>query len=145
MRYVCFCLALTLLTGVALGDDDVKPQDLKKLYNDALNQLKAAQDRKSELATQNQRMAMRAAELEKEIRFQTAQIEDLKRQAAGWAEKTYFLRTHYAAWAQFLSVNDSIKSQWDRYIQQLSPLTPVIEAPFFDMQWPLQAATTRAD
>jgi hypothetical protein len=140
MRYVGSWLAVLMLASVALAEDDVKPQDLKKLYNETLVQLRAAQDRKAELASQNERMAMRAAELEKEIRFQTAQIDDLKRQTAGWAEKTYFLRTNYAAWRQFLEMNPAVRAQWTNYLERITPLSPVMEAPFFDLHWPLSDA-----
>jgi hypothetical protein len=139
-RLVCFALAVLLLTQVSWGDDEIKPDDLKKLYSDTLVQLKAAQDRKSQLATDNEKLAAHVTELEKQVAAQHAQIEDLKNQSKTFADRTFFLRVHYMAWMQFLDGNPLIKMQWDLFLDRLtSPLTPSPQVPFIDPEWPLSS------
>ena len=92
-----WALAIVLaMSGWAAGQNaSDNPEELNRKYQDALAQLKAAQDRKNELATENEKLTARIAELEK-------QNEELRRQAATFAEQTWKLRMHYAAWESFL-------------------------------------------
>jgi septal ring factor EnvC (AmiA/AmiB activator) len=131
MRAVCISLTILALAGSAWGQA-VKPDDYKKLYNDTLLQLKAAQDRKSELAS-------RVAELESQIQAQNTQINDLKREVAAFSDKTFFLRTQFMAWEQFILANAAIKMQWDYFLQNMIPLATPQPPPFMDPDWPLSA------
>ncbi|MDP9173652.1 MAG: hypothetical protein M3O30_07275 [Planctomycetota bacterium] len=119
---------------------DVKPEDIKKLYDDTLVQLKAAQDRKSQLATDNEKLAAKVGELEKQVAAQKARIEDLKQQTATFTDRTFFLRVHYMAWGQFLEGNPLIRLQWDLFLDRITaPLSPSPELPFIDPEWPLSS------
>ena len=60
-------MALLLSATVAVAQDAPKPEQLKKMYDDALAQLKAAQDRKNELAMQNEQLTAKSAELQKQL------------------------------------------------------------------------------
>jgi len=55
MRRLACVTALCLLfsTAISWADEPIKPEQLKKAYDDALVQLKAVQDRKAELAKEN--------------------------------------------------------------------------------------------
>jgi predicted nuclease with TOPRIM domain len=77
-------------------------------YQDALNQLKAAQDRKNELATENGKLRQQIAEAEKKSTQLTEQINNLENRA-------YYLREHYAAWQQFIEQNSAIRVMWSAY------------------------------
>jgi hypothetical protein len=107
------------------------PDDLSKKYEDALAQLKAAQDRKNELATENEQLKARIAELEK-------QADEHRRAAAEYAQNTFFLRSHYAAWQTFIDRYPQLKTRWRVFLEggllgqdelpegfDLSPLTSV--------------------
>ena len=125
---------LTVLMMVALADtalaDTPKPDD-------TLAQLKAAQDRKAELATENGKLLAQVAELQKQLQIQTGQLDELKRQAAIIAERTFFLSSHYAAWTQFISANPAIKKQWELFLRMVVSVDDP-QGPFFmDPDWPL--------
>src|SRR5579872_4011008 len=92
MRRIIGCVTVLLLAGIARGQD-VKPDDLKKLLNQTRDELKSVQDRKAELAMENAKLSNRIAELEKINQAQAAQLDDLKRKAAAFADRTLFLST----------------------------------------------------
>src|SRR6476620_6673920 len=94
--------ALVLSAGFALAQDASSPEQLKKLYDDALAQLKAAQDRKNELAQQNEQLTAKVEELQKQLDQVKGEVLDLKRRDAESAEKSFFLRSHFAAWHDFV-------------------------------------------
>ena len=96
--------------GPALAQDQPNVDDLNHKYEDALNQLKAAQDRKNELANENEQLKARLAELEK-------QLEEAKRQAAGFAEQTFYLRSHYAAWQSFMKRYPHFAERWKAFLE----------------------------
>jgi septal ring factor EnvC (AmiA/AmiB activator) len=134
MRRVCIgmILALAIMPAAARGQEDLKPDQLQKLYKDTLAQLKAAQDRKAELSA-------RVDDLEKQLQEANAQNDQLKRQTADFADRTYFLRTYYAAWLQFIATRPSLKVDWDIYLNTLAPLGASGPIPFTDPEWPLSA------
>jgi hypothetical protein len=104
-------LWILIATSVSLAQDTpANPDELNKKYQDALNQLKAAQDRKNELANENEKLKARIAELEK-------QAEDSKRTAATYAEQTYFLRSHYAAWQGFIKRYPQLAERWKVFLE----------------------------
>ncbi|HEX8323147.1 MAG TPA: hypothetical protein VF595_04460 [Tepidisphaeraceae bacterium] len=72
---------------------------------DLLNQLRAAQDRKNELATENNKLRKQLTDLEKKVAEQSDQLSTLDNRA-------YYLREHYAAWEQFLDNNPAVRSMW---------------------------------
>jgi len=94
----------------AMAQDSNNPEELKKSLADALNQLKAAQDRKNELATENEKLKAKIAEQQKEI-------DESRRVAADCAQNTWFLRSHYSAWGSFLQRYPKLKAQWDLFLE----------------------------
>ena len=136
MRRVSFFLVVVMLAATAPAQT-VKPDDSKK-YKDTLNELKAAQDRKAELATQNEKLAARVAELEKQLQAQSVQLDEMKRQALAFADQTFFLRSHYEAWKHFIAANRAVKMQWEIFVQAVASLNASPQpAIFMDPQWPL--------
>jgi chromosome segregation ATPase len=118
--------------GLAHAQDQTNPEELNRKYQDALTQLKAAQDRKNELATENEKLTARVAELEK-------QIEQAKRESATFAEQTYHLRVHYAAWQAFLRIHPAMLERWRLFLEN-SPLAfPQVPMEFLDPTDPLPA------
>src|SRR4029453_6807726 len=94
LAWAVTAVALTVgLAGatLALAQDASNPEQLKKLYDDALAQLKAAQDRKNELATQNEQLTAKVADLQKQLDQAKTEMLELKRQDAENAEKNFYL------------------------------------------------------
>lgn len=113
---VGLALLLILSARLALAQDATTPEQLKKLYGDALAQLKAAQDRKNELAQQNEQLTAKVNELQKQLDQSRGEVLELKRHDAESAEKSYFLRSHYAAWQGFVERYPELKARWKRFL-----------------------------
>ena len=103
-------LLMLVLNPVVVAQNQTNPDDLNKKYEDALAQLKAAQDRKNELATENEQLKARIAELER-------QTDEHRRAAAEYASNTFFLRSHYAAWQTFIERYPQLKTRWRVFLE----------------------------
>ena len=135
-------LALLMLsTTLAFAQDAPKPEQLKKMYDDALAQLKAAQDRKTELAQQNEQLNAKITEMTKELDRLKSEMVELQRRDAETAERTFFLRSQYAAWNRFLEGQPEMKARWETYLDN-SLVNPHAGIPqIIDPQWPLARGT----
>src|SRR3954463_12818600 len=130
-------LALAAGATLAFAQDANSPEQLKKLYGDALTQLKAAQDRKNELATQNEQLTAKVAELQKQLDAARGEMLELKRQDAENAEKTFYLRSHHAAWQSFVDRYPELKARWKQFLDK-DILAAGNELPnLADPEWPL--------
>jgi peptidoglycan hydrolase CwlO-like protein len=133
-------MAVALTAGAAtfaFAQDAANPEQLKKLYDDALTQLKAAQDRKNELATQNEQLTAKVAELQKQLDAARGEMLELKRQDAESAEKSFYLRSHHAAWQTFVERYPELKARWKKFLDK-DILAEGNELPqLFDPEWPL--------
>jgi predicted nuclease with TOPRIM domain len=124
-----------------LAQDANNPEQLKKLYNDALTQLKAAQDRKNELATQNEQLTAKVGELQKQLDQARSEMLELKRQDADNAEKSFYLRSHHAAWQTFVERYPELKMRWKQFLEK-DVLAANNELPeLLDPTWPLTKTT----
>jgi phage I-like protein len=96
-------IALLLLSSrVALGQDGPNPEQLKRMYNDALVQLRSAQDRKNELANENEALRSKLAEMTKAIETNHAQIEQLKANWAKLVERDNARHARTTMWKNFV-------------------------------------------
>jgi septal ring factor EnvC (AmiA/AmiB activator) len=130
-------LVLTLLATPAFAQDEPKPEQLKKMYDEALSQLKSVQDRRNQLANENEQLAAKVKELEARLATAQAEAAELRKEAAGYAEKTYYLRAHYAAWREFLQRYPEIVSRWRLFLgSNLSTPRPTNETD----AWPFEMA-----
>jgi len=130
-------LAVLLPGGVLRAQDEPKPEELRKLYHDTLSQLKDAQDRKSELAGQNEKLTARVADLEKQLQTQGKQLQDLKQQKESFLERTFFLRSYYAACQEFFASNAAIHARWKAFLAQEPAGSNDGLSELIDPQWPL--------
>ena len=101
---------VTCIGPAARAQNQPNAEDLNKKYEDALAQLKAAQDRKNELATENEQLKARIAELER-------QASEHHRAAAEYAQNTFFLRAHYAAWQTFIDRYPQLRTRWRVFLE----------------------------
>jgi len=112
--------------GAARGQDAAasnNPDELKKSLADALNQLKAAQDRKNELATENEKLKQKLAE-------QDQQIAELRRQTTEFAARTWQFRSQLAAWEAFLQRYPNLLNRWKVFLAN-DPLSAPTTMPEF--------------
>jgi hypothetical protein len=103
-------LVIGLASSAVLGQEPPKPDDLNRAYQDALGQLKAAQDRKNELANENMQLLEQIADLHR-------QLADARRQLDRAADRTYFYRSHYAAWQVFIRQYPALKARWTVFLK----------------------------
>jgi len=136
MRRIFVGVTVLMLAGIVRGQD-VKPDDLKKLLIETRAELKTAQDRKAELAMENEKLSSQVSDLAKANKAQAAQLDDLKRKAAAFADRTLFLSTQYAAWTQFINLNPTVKMQWSIFEDTIAAGASGQSPLFMDTNWPL--------
>jgi septal ring factor EnvC (AmiA/AmiB activator) len=125
--------------GVAWAEDEPKPDQLKRMYDDALAQLKQAQDRKNELAAENDKLNAKMADLQKQLDAAKARVDEVNRESAEYAERTFFLRSHYAAWREFIRRYPKLEAEWRVFLEG-GTLGPERLKSVIDPDWPLSAA-----
>ena len=134
-------VAVALSAGLALAQEAANPEQLKKLYDDALAQLKAAQDRKNELAQQNEQLTAKVTELQKQLDQSRGEMLELKRRDAESAEKSFFLRSHYAAWQGFVDRYPELKARWKHFLET-DLLNAQADLPQWTDPWSARPAAT---
>lgn len=112
----CLIAGVCLLAGTAIAEDKPNPDQLKKAYDDALAQLKVAQDSKSTLARENEKLTKQVEDLKKEIAAGQGQMENLRRQISDADEKTFHLRAYQAAWQSFLRAHPDLLMRWRAFL-----------------------------
>jgi septal ring factor EnvC (AmiA/AmiB activator) len=136
---VLFAGFALLPVSSALAQDEPKPDQLKKMYDDALAQLKQAQDRKNELAAENDKLNAKVADMQKQLDAEKARVDEVNRQAASYSDKTFFLRSHYAAWRRFIQRYPKLEAEWRVYLDG-GPTEATPSQDVIDSDWPLSAA-----
>ena len=120
---------------IALAEDEPKPEQLKQMYQDTLSQLKSAQERKTQLAAENEQLKTKVADLEKQLQ---AKNTELAKQANASGEM-FFLRSHFSAWHEFLRQYPRMQIKWRVFLES-DLLTPRNNIPVFvDPDWPWSA------
>jgi predicted nuclease with TOPRIM domain len=109
-------VAIALAAPITMGQEAPKYDVLKKMYDDAVGSLKAAQDAKNGLAMKNEELAKQVADLQKQLEAVTRERDELSRQAATYAEKTFNLRAYYAAWQEFLRKYPALAAKWKVFL-----------------------------
>lgn len=128
---------VALTAAVAWADDKPNPDQLKKAYDDALIQLRDAQNSKNELARENDRLKGQVDDLKKQLGASQRIAEDLQRRVADNDEKTFRLRSFYAAWQAFLQVHPELMLQWRRYLGDDALAVPQRPYPLLDLDFPI--------
>ncbi len=137
MRVFAGVLAgILIFSGFSYAADTPSPDQLKKMYDDALVQLKSAQDRKNELAKENEDLKAKAEELSKDLAASQAQVQDLKREVADNAEKDFYLRAYHTAWQNFLKRNPDLLVKWKLFMQSDVTAAPQKTPQLLDPRWP---------
>lgn len=108
-QWMAWALAVSVATSTAVAQNQPSPEQIQTLYQDALNQLKAAQDRKNELATENAKLKKREAELEQQLAAANQRIGMVRQQLGQAADLNN-------AWADFVSLYQPLRTMWERYL-----------------------------
>jgi hypothetical protein len=137
MRWFWALLVLLSVGGAAFAQDSPQPDQLRKMYDEVLGQLRQAQDRKNELAAENDKLNAKVADLQKQLDAAKSKIDDGSREAAGFAEKTFFLRSHYAAWQEFIHRYPKLEARWRIFLRG-DVLEPDSLPEMIDTDWPMK-------
>jgi hypothetical protein len=133
MRRLFLAIAvLVLLTSGAQADDKPNPDQLQKAYNDALVQLKDAQNAKNELASTNDKLIKQLEDLKKQLTASQARGRDLERQVSDNDGKTFYLRSFYAAWQTFMKGHPELMVRWKSYLGEDALAVPQEYRPLID-------------
>ena len=131
---------LVLTAGLAWPAAPARGQDAeqwKKMYEGAIEQLKAAQERKNQLAAENEKLVQHLDALKKELAAAKIRVDELSHADAVHAEKTYFLRAHYMAWQAFVGGDAELKARWRRYLEDGYLAIPRNVSALIDREWPV--------
>jgi len=157
MRWlVAIAVCLSALVGSAWADDQLKPEEVRQKYDETLVQLRAAQDRKAELAQENQKLVLenqrlvretqqltaRIAEVEKLLPQMQMQIDSKQKECESFTDAAYFWRWRYLAWTAFLEQFPALQSQWEMYLDHSLPADT--SSPWRDANWPYSALVVNA-
>ena len=91
------------------GDGDVNGDQLKRMYDNAVAQLRAAQDRRNELAKENESLTAQIRDLKK-------QAQDAKDEAQSKVEGTFKMRREYGAFQEFLERYPGLDMRWRMFL-----------------------------
>ena len=145
MKWLCAVMvAVISLAPAARAQDDVNPDELRRKVDAAMDQLKAAQERKNQLAAENDQLKAKVAETQKQLDAAQSQLAELQRQAAGYAEKTFYFRSHYVAWQEFLRRYPSLMAKWKVFLNNDHLTSPRDLPDFSDPNWPADAESQPA-
>jgi len=115
---------LLCLTPGLFADDKPNPDQLQKAYDDALLQLKAAQNAKNDLAKETEKLNRQIEDLKKQLTVSNARIGTLERQVSENDEKTFQLRAIVAAWKSFMKLHPDLLLTWRQYLGSDALATP---------------------
>ena len=107
------CVSSTL----AMGQAEPSPDQMRRMYNDTLHQLQEAQNRRNELAAENDRLNAKVADLQKQLDAAQAKLGEEQRRSAEFASRTIDLRTQSNLWHEFLAHDSALQRRWDAFVQ----------------------------
>jgi hypothetical protein len=131
---VWFLSTFILLNGatVVRAQDQNNPDVLKKELAEAMSQLKAAQDRKNELANEYEKLKAQVAAMQK-------QLDDVNRALAENGERTYAMRSQLAAWNAFLDRDLRLRARWELFLE-----TPITDLTTTTGDWILESPRAKS-
>ena len=139
MRLAYCLLAVVFVPSVLFAQDAPKPEEWQKLYEDASTQLRAAQDRKAQLAAENSKLADQVKDLQSKLQQANAQVKTLKLECESFDDRTFYLTTYQQFWQMFLKTQPAVRVRWEAFLRDSSPFQPDGGFWFRDSLWPLSA------
>jgi septal ring factor EnvC (AmiA/AmiB activator) len=138
LALIAIVTAVSGLAGAALAQEAPKYEDLKRMYDGAVQSLKAAHDAKLDLANKNEDLKKQVEALQKQLSETARDRDELARQCANHAERTYQLRAAHAAWQEFVKRYPSLHARWKAFLET-ELLRPGNDPPALaEPDWPFQ-------
>lgn len=158
-------VAIMLVAVATAWGQDVGLAELRRMYDDVVAQLKLAQERKLELAAENERLLAErdrlredrdalAAErerlvaenrsLQRRLELAEARVAAAESEAAALAERTWQVRSMWAAWGSFLGAHPDVRREWHRFVQWATVDGDTLTW-WYDRGWPLEDTGRRGD
>jgi peptidoglycan hydrolase CwlO-like protein len=103
MRRMLAGLLLLAICSPALGDGEVNVEQLNRMYDQAVAQLRAAQDRRNELSKENEKLS--------------AQIRDLQKQVQEAKGETRTIANRNATFQDFLKRYPGVDVRWRLFMR----------------------------
>lgn len=144
MRLYTWCAAAVAAGALAIGTTGAAAQEppkyevLKKMYDETVVTLKAAHEAKTDLAKKNEELGKQVVELQKQLEAASKERDELQRQANTHAEKTFNLRSHYAAWQEFLKRYPALQARWKVFLEGELLKGPNEAPALVDPAWPFR-------
>jgi predicted nuclease with TOPRIM domain len=136
-RTVWAAILAILLAPWAQAQEVREASDWKKMYDDASLQLRAAQDRKSEMAKQITDLTARISALQTQLQAAEDALNALHHQTESTADRNHLLNSIYSGWESFTLQNADIRTRWQAYwafgLASYRSDFPIVANP----QWPL--------
>lgn len=132
--------ATPLHPAPAHAEDGPNSEELHKMYASAMDQLKAAQERKNQLATENDVLKEKLAAMQKQLDVTTDQLTEAQRQLTDTEGRAYRVRAECAAWRAFLNRYPNLLMRWRMFLETELRLSPADGPVFYDAQWPLSGS-----
>jgi TolA-binding protein len=120
----------------ASAQEAPNPEQLRKMYDDAVGELRKLQGRINQLSGENEKLTAEVAQMKKQMADMQARMDEMKRTDAEHAEKTFFLRSHYAAWQAFIHQNPDLKVQWKVFLGNDALSRPKALPDGIEPKWP---------
>ena len=134
MHRMWVVLILSMTAAAAWGQDQPNPDQLRRMYDDARNQLKQAQDRKNELAVENDKLNARVVDLQKQLDAAKLKLDDAARATGDEARRSFSARSQQAAWQVFISADPKLELRWQLFLQNAGPSPRLLDQ--LDPSWP---------
>ena len=134
--WVAAVAAVLAFAGAAAAQDRRDPAQLQKAYDDLLDNLKTAQERKNQLAEENRKLGEQVAELQKQLDRMKGEVEQSRRSDAEQADRTFFLRAHYAAWQTFIRRYPEFYGRWKAFFGTATFAPGRELPPGLEPEWP---------
>jgi hypothetical protein len=145
MKSRTWAVALAAAIGAAVpaaarAQENPSPDQMKKMYDEVVVQLKAAQERKNHLAAENEKLGQQVEAMRKDAAATAARLDELRRSDAEHAEKSFFLRAHYVAWQQFVRQSPETEARWRAFLgDDYLAAAGRVAAEVPDRAWPIPA------
>ena len=107
---VAMMVALSTTRPVSIAQDQNSSEVLRKELADAMAQLKAAQDRKNELANEYEKLKAQLAAMQ-------VQLDAANRSVAENADRNYAMRAQLAAWRAFVDRDPRLRARWELFLE----------------------------
>ncbi|MFN4243772.1 MAG: hypothetical protein ACK4PI_11115 [Tepidisphaerales bacterium] len=158
-------VAIVLVAVATAWGQDLGVAELRRMYDDVVAQLKLAQERKLELAAENERLLAEREKLQAELHAAEAGRQRLleegrllrqrlelaeataaaaESEAAAMAQRTWQARSMWAAWEGFLAAHPDVRREWHRFVQWSSEDGDALMW-WYDRGWPLEGTGRRSD